>query len=184
MEDKKKIVVVFSDVSGTYLSSKDKEEAIRKVKLKEFINNIKMIKSLLGCKLVLFSFVTDDDITVDLESSIEEFSSLKTNDIFLEKHFFMNGNFLNGKKNNNSEIKFKIFKINDYVMQLAEQYDIKKVIYIDDSSFNTNLANKFFELLNVNFDYNILLAENGLDDINLQLQGIIKNTKSSERGSI
>ena len=129
------ITIIFLDIVGTFDSINNRDKLI-----KEFLFNLKKLKEKDKANKIIISFISTGTIDLILEY-VSEIKEYINEDIILGEQFAYDKKMTNYSKPCivNDYIRSKSEKIIDYIVDLEQIYNIKKLYYIDDSKMNVNM---------------------------------------------
>lgn len=129
------IIIIFLDIVGTFDSINNRSKLI-----KEFLFNLKKLKEKDKANKIIISFISTGTIDLILEY-VSEIKKYINEDIILGEQFAYDKKMTNYSKPCivSDYIRCKPEKIIDYIADLKQIYNIKKLYYIDDSEINVNM---------------------------------------------
>lgn len=164
------IIIIFLDIVGTFDSINNRDKLI-----KEFLFNLKKLKEKDKANKIIISFISTGSIDMILEY-VSEIKKYINEDIILGEQFAYDKKMTNYSKPCivTDYIRCKSEKIIDYIIDLKQIYNIKKLYYIDDSEINVNM---FIES-NLDINYLCLIpgtfinSNNIIGSYNMGIEGI------------
>lgn len=172
----KNIIAFYSDLRGTYLDQQDDSRINRVNRLFEKIEELRVVCE---CDEVKFYIITNDRY-YDILQVVKEIKERTKNytDIVLEK-CFCDSSVIENDKITDQKPNMKSLKLIEETNELSKEYNVKKVIYAEDSEFYIYVTKQFFKKLGFCYDNNLILVKDGLNSVIEELESIITIEKKT-----